>query len=69
MGEVGRSSGRSAVRAGACTVPRDGNFPFDLAQSKIKIGVLSSEGPVKQLWCWSHSLGKPMDQMCSYFNK
>lgn len=49
MGKVGHSSGRSAIRAGACTVPGDGNFSFDLAESKIKIGLLSSEGPVKQL--------------------
>lgn len=35
------------VRAGACTVRGDGNFSFDLAESEIKIGLPSSEGPVE----------------------
>lgn len=57
------------VWAGACIVPRDGNFSFDLAESEIKIILLSSEGPVEQLRCWSRSHGKPMNLICNCFNK
>lgn len=49
------------VQAGACIVPGDGNFSFGLAESEIKITLLSSEGPVKQLRCWWHSHGRPMN--------
>lgn len=56
------------MRAGACTVHGDGNFSFDLAESEIKIGLPSSEGPVEQLWCWSRSHDKARGPRCNCFS-